>query len=298
MSEEQPIALASDGATSTFQFAEGQKPNVEFDAFVPDEYKDKEWVRNISRAENPRVEIFKQYENAQKLIGQKSTGLTVPGEGATEAEISNFHKALGVPDDVKAYEIKPPVWGEEDKALGDLLVNSRPPEFLDGIKAAAKSAGVNPKQLQALSEAYDSLYLKHNKTALSDMAKTEAELNADFETKVKTHFGARADKVLDTGKKLLAANVPDNLKPAVASLDNNALLILSAALDGISAKYVKEDGALSGSVAPVVASLADVQAEGRRLMALPAYHNPLHAEHISTVAAVKANYAKLSTVKQ
>src|ERR1019366_8770265 len=74
-----PFAPAKEPETNTLIM--GQSPPDDnrkmFDSFVPDSYKSKEYVQNIAKAENPREELFKQYEHAQSLIGKQQT-LNVP----------------------------------------------------------------------------------------------------------------------------------------------------------------------------------------------------------------------------
>src|SRR5690349_19557991 len=51
--------------------------------------------------------LVKAYRSAEKGL-HDSGRVKVPGEGASEAEIAEFHKAIGVPDDPKGYTVPEP----------------------------------------------------------------------------------------------------------------------------------------------------------------------------------------------
>lgn len=286
-----------DDAQTTFQFttsAETEEPD--FLGTVPDAYKEKEWVKNIARSENPREELFRQYESAQSLIGRQK-GLEIPGDGATPEQIKTFHKQLGVPEDITGYEIKPVEWSDEDREVGKYLSDTRTEDLMNAIKTAAHVSGVTPKQLQSLADAYDKAFVGQYKQTISTILADEKTLNADFEAQAKQMFGERTQSVLDNGRKIIEQSVPEQARKSLEKLDNAALLVLAAALDGVRQKYIKEDSFTQSGAASSV-SLQDIQAEGRRLMAQPAYADPLHPQHDSAVQAVRANYERLKSLSK
>src|ERR1700674_43635 len=114
-------------------------PKDEFLKFLPEEYKDTGWAKNLLNNENPIKETFKQFDNAQKLIG--SRGPSIPGENATPEQVKAFHQALGVPDDISKYVISPTDWAEDEKAVGEMITKSRSDEVLTQIKQKAQSEG-------------------------------------------------------------------------------------------------------------------------------------------------------------
>jgi len=50
-------------------------------------------------------ELAKEHANAQKLIGRK--GLFLPTDKSTPQEVADFRKAVGVPETIEGYQIKP-----------------------------------------------------------------------------------------------------------------------------------------------------------------------------------------------
>lgn len=262
---------------------------------VPETYKDKEWVKNIQKAENPQEEFFKQFENAQSLIGKKSE-LQIPGKDATPEQVKAFHKQLGVPDDVSGYDIKPVEWTTEDKAIGEYLNASRNDAFMADIKTAAHAAGVTPSQLQALSEAYDKSFAKQHKESLQQQMAKEAEMEKGFDEIATQLFGEAKLSIVNNAQRMMEGLVPNEVKPYLARLDNQSLAVLASVLHGVTRKYVKEDGLGTAGAKTPALSKADIQAEGIRLMSLPAYRDVMHPDHDRINQQVKDNYKKLDTL--
>lgn len=52
-------------------------------------------------------DLAKAHINLQELLGKKSTAINIPGEGATPEEISGYRKAIGAPEKVEDYKLKP-----------------------------------------------------------------------------------------------------------------------------------------------------------------------------------------------
>lgn len=264
---------------------------------VPDEYKDKEWAKNVLKSEKPREEFFKMMDNAQSMIYKKSE-LQVPGENATPEQIKAFHKQLGVPEDPSAYNVKPVEWAEEDKPIGDFLNASRNEAFMGDIKAAAHAAGVTPAQLQALADAYDRSFAKQHKEAITAQIAKEAELEKGFDELATKLFGDSKFTVVNNAKRMMEGLVPNEVKPYLAKLDNEALAVLASVLQGVTKRYVKEDAGFSNAGKTVSVTKADIQAEGIRLMSLPAYRDVMHPDHDRITALVKENYKRLDGISR
>lgn len=286
-------------ASASYQMAgNSSEPAVpNFVDVVPGEYRERPWVQNILRSEKPQEEFFKQFENAQKLIGQRAPG--IPGENATEEEIRNFHKAIGVPESPDGYDLKDTEWGEDEKHIADIIKETRgSDEFQKEVKAIFHKHGLTPKQAQGLLQDYDKAFAKHNADFFKQASEAKAAADADFDTKAAEIFGDRMDKVLEDGKALLGATMDERLRSDLASLDNKALMVLASALDGVRTKYIKEDSFGNTGNTGGANSMDSIRAEGQRLMALPAYTDPLHKDHETVMRQVKANYEKLKNTSK
>lgn len=258
---------------------------------IPEAYKDRQWAQNLLKTENPIEELFKQNDSAQRMIGER---LQVPNEKSTPEQIKQFRKAIGVPDDHTGYEVAPIQWSEEDKPVGEYLASTRNPEFMDLMKQTAHAIGITPNQFSKIVEVYDRGMVAQHKAELAEIARLEQESTADFEQKADQMFGARKDAIMQNGQKMLQALTPEPLKPMLAALPNDALMILAGVLDSVRQKYIREDSFnQAGAGSRSVSSKQEISEEGRKLMAHPAFHDPTHAQHEEIVRKVKENYARL-----
>jgi hypothetical protein len=88
--------------------------------------------------------LTKSYRDAEK--GLRDSGrIKVPGEGASDEELASFHKAIGVPDDVKGYEVKLP------ETNGGLELDS---DMVGKLAEIAHKSGVPKGGFEAIANAY------------------------------------------------------------------------------------------------------------------------------------------------
>ncbi len=76
----------------------------------------------------------------------------------------------------------------------------------------------------------------------------------------------------------------------IGKLDNQALMILSTAVDGIKKEFIGEDE-LPGGETPIPTSARtndEIRAEMAAIMGSEAFQNPTHKEHQKAVAAKDA----------
>ena len=102
------------------------------------------------------TDLARGYINSQRLIGRK--GVTIPNEKSLPQEVSEYRKALGIPETTEGYEIKPDVipegtaWNEEDARQFKEIAhrNHIPPKAMKELVAAhvARQAEQN-KRMQA-----------------------------------------------------------------------------------------------------------------------------------------------------
>lgn len=105
--------------------------------------------------------IAKSLRSAEREITTLKTGgggLKVPGEGATEEEKIAFNKAIGVPDDPKGYEIKPPEGLTAEQLNGPLL---------ERLSAAAHKAGLPKAGFEAVVGDYIQAQLDEQHAAIA-----------------------------------------------------------------------------------------------------------------------------------
>ena len=266
---------------------------IPFDKVVPAAYKDKEWVKNLQKTQDPTSEFFKQFEHAQSLIGSRQ-GIQVPPADATPEQVKAYHKALGVPDDVKGYEAKPVEWSAEEKQLGEVVAKSIDSKLLDEMKQVALEAGTTPKAFQKMFEGYQKALVKTQKEMIIAAQQQQQADSVDFDKQADQWFGTEKAQVMDRGKRLLDENVPPQMKALLARQTNESLMLLAATLNGIHNKYIKEDGFNTG--VGTQSSQASGMAARQQLIAMQqteAYRNPMHPDHDSVVKKINEGYKAL-----
>lgn len=219
-----PASAQQPGTDSGAQQSKG------FMDYVPEAYRSKDWVSNLSKTENPFGEMFKQFDNQISLIGRKNEGLRVPGEGATPEDWSNFHKAIGVPETPDKYEYVAPQVDEKLKpyfATDDNLINT--------MKEAALRAGVRPEGFKHLTEAFDKYYVAELQKSVEGFNQTMAKLENDFKAK----FGDQSNQVLDSWNRSFSGLSAEQ-QALVKNLDPSIKVVLAEQYHNFSKKYVRE----------------------------------------------------------
>lgn len=273
-------------------------PNVEpakvdvptFDSFVPEQFKQAPWVENLRKAENPQFELFKQYEEAQKLVGAKT--LSAPTETSTPEEVAAWRKAVGVPEKFEDYKYNKPVFEGEDAKFGEYLSQNVDDAFLDKMKQEAHKLGMPGEMFSKLVESFDRNFVERAKEINGEAWQKQMQMDEDFEAMGNRLWGDKWPQVAAQGKQMFKDLVPPQLQPDVAELDNKSLMILTAAMNSFADKYMGEDTKFTGKGMSNVGMTPDEYREiGRKLMQDPAYSNPSYgARHEEAVRKVNEHY--------
>jgi|SRR5271170_5573783 len=284
---------------TTFSFENDSLRKEDFIKIVPDDFKEKPWVQNLMKNETPTKEMFRQFEEAQKLIGSRPQGLVPPDANATPEQVKSFYKALGVPDDIKQYVVEPLQLEEADKKYGDLIQKNRSDYVLDEMRKAAQEEGLNPKQFKNMAQRLDKSQVKFLKDVEATQAQNLAKQQAEFGEKLKSQFGDKWDQVVVNGRKLIDLYVPEEVKKSFPTFDNGQGLALAVALNHIHNGLVKGEtftgtnGIDSGITAPT-RNIDTVRADTRALMSTKAFTDFQHPDHKSTIAKVRQLQDSLS----
>lgn len=265
------------------------KENAGINFEVPEGYKQKEWVQNILRSENPAENFFKAHESALGMVG-KSGALVPPSDDASEEQVKAWHKAIGVPEDAKGYEYNAPKWKDTDEILGKQLVDSRPAGFIEAIKEEARKAGIPPKAFAKLAEAYDTKWLEVNRARVESEHIANQELNVDFDQVTTRLFGERKDAILKQGREYIERKVPPEMRPILMNADNNTLAMFAALIDQEHRSNVSEGAAFStreGGVGTTPRNLTELQNAMTKEMSKPEFRNFRLAGHDEVQIRVK-----------
>lgn len=225
-----------------------------FLAVLPEEIRNKPYMKDISSF----PDFVKKFDGAQTLIGQRMT----PADDASAEEWNAWFAKAGRPEKADAY-VLPEVEGV-------------PKEYIDKasekgvLKQLFHSAGLNSQQAKLLSTNFF-------KTLYASEVESKKTADANFEKVMETTFGKDRTAIFDNGKKMLAAYVPDNVKPLLSGLDDKSWAVILAATDGIIKKHVSEDGfrgAGSGGAGAGADTKESITAQMREIMAQKEYADP------------------------
>lgn len=250
---------AGAGAGSITVEALGAVQGDAFRALLPAEIQSKPYIKEI----NTFGDLVKKFDGAQSLLGQRN----VPELTAPDDQWEAFHSKTR-PEKSDAYQVP--------------QIEGVPPEF---VKKAAESkmfrellhkAGASPYQAKVLLSGFLSEVYKAQVGIDQESARATAAKDAAFEKMAGELFGGQKDVILANGKKFLAANIPDNVKPFLDSLDDKSLAIVLAATDGMAKKYTGEDPFRGGGGGGGGGETKDqLIGQMQAIMKDPAYADPL-----------------------
>jgi hypothetical protein len=285
---------------ATYSFTNADAPKDDFMKIVPEDYREKAWVQNLAKSADPIKETFKQYEEAQKLIGARPQGIIPPTDKSTPEEIASFNKAIGVPDDIKQYVIETPAWAEDEKPIGEIIEKTRRNDVLDEMRKVAKEQGITPKQFTNSIKAFEKAQVK----VLKDIQKAQVDdivkRDKEFQDAIDKKYGAQWTNKVAAAKELINKFGPEEWRKQLPNADNAYGLGLLEFAANMHDNFVKGDtftgtkGENSGIVNPGK-TMEDVRQETRELMAKPEYTDPTHPNNKATVAKVKKLQDSLET---
>lgn len=236
--------------------------------------------------------LAKMYSDTKKLVGQK---LGIPGKDATPEARNAFYEALGVPKDAAGYDFKTP------DNLPEAIKSTYDQKHADKWAARMKELGIPKEAANALRNDFLAEVSEEVKGMQADIDKSDAEF-AKIATSI---FGdeAKTKEALQSARTMIEKHVPAEIKGALDQLSNSALLAVAVAIN-------KEKAALNGGEDKTIGSeqgnassgktIAELREESRKLMADPAYNNPLsnRARHDEIQKTIKDNYAQIALLEK
>lgn len=230
------------------------KPVVPPSFVIPDLYKDKPYLKGIDSMEK----LYAMLDGAQTLIGAK--GPAIPKADAPQAEKDAYFEAKGRP--------KTP---EEYKLTG---TEKADPAFLPRLLKAFHKNGFNNEEATAL-------YADVNgelQEWMKEKGLVEAQQDIDFTKLATDTFAAERDNVMVRGKELIGELSSPSMKPAIAKLDNNALIVIADLMRNVDKKYIKQDGGMNRQPTITAGTPDELRAKARGLMVEQGKHTPMSAE--------------------
>lgn len=283
-----PSGFDSPEATSE---ATSVKSDFNFSDIVPEAYREKPYIQELLKNENPAEQLFKQFDGLQTKLGQRPEG--VPGKDATDEDWTKFYKSIGMPETPDEYAYELPELGEADKGLSDFINSQRNPEFEAKVKELAHEAKLTKEQWAVLAPGFDKLVINEHKEMFQSQLAQQADLHKNFDDLTNDFFGQEADAKLDLGKKMLNNLVSDKARTYLDTLPNESLVVLADVMNNVYNSYGKEDTFDLSRNGSTVGSADDIRARARELRAKPQYSDELAPGHDALVKEVNELYQQL-----
>ena len=139
-----------------------------------------------------------------KLQGDVSSRIKTPGEDASDEDIEKFRAALGVPETVEGYEVKPPE-GTEFTEVDELL--------LEPLKNIAFERGISADALQGLVQEFMTFQSALQEDALQQLDDFQKQSLNDLHTE----WGAEREKNTNIVTQMVAGFTDNSLKDLMES---------------------------------------------------------------------------------
>lgn len=161
-------------------------------AGIKGELKDNEYLKgfgNVTELSQSAVDNHKELAELKESLDNR---ILKPGENASEEEIAAYHKALGVPEDVKGYELDGIKIPDELKEVEEHLNLGK---WVDTFK----KLNVPKEMAQELIGAY----LENTKSQLADEAEAKVQRTKDTLDELNTAWGKDAPGNTEVAKRAL-----------------------------------------------------------------------------------------------
>lgn len=202
----------------------GGEPPAFSPNLIPEDLRGQAWASNIKDF----PDLFKQFDGAQRKIGELGSRVGIPGSDAADADWDAFTSKLR---------------GKSE----DYIVGEK--EFTGGVKRDADlgkklsqiymEVGLHPRQATALQARLDSLQDESLKAQYEEYQKQETE----FDNLLKGVFPDEAarTKGMALTKALVNEFAPKDLLGHLDSMDNHSMVMLASVLSKVAQKFIPED---------------------------------------------------------
>lgn len=144
------------------------------------------------------TDLAKSYLELEKKLS--AGGVRVPGEKASQEEITAYHKAIGVPDSIEGYDFKTEVQIPDGIGWND--------EFQNDMLASMKTAGLSKAQVKAVSQAF----IDRQASLYGQATRVATEVRAESEKYLRGRWGSSYDGKIRGANLAMAHLFGDNMK--------------------------------------------------------------------------------------
>jgi hypothetical protein len=268
----------------------------DFMSVVPESFRESQWVKDTAKSEKPYETLFKRFEDQQKMLGEKSKALEIPGPDAPPEKIKEFHKAMGVPDKPEGYEYTLPDISKEPEAVRKILEErAKDPIFINKMREKALSVGITPQQFKDMAAEFDGITIAQIKANVENQKALIAADAAKRDETFKQLWGDAAPAKIKNADDILAN---PNVIPDIVRKSNDSRVLMVAALDYIYEKNFKNDKVNPGSMGAPPMTPQSIRARILELTSKPEYSNFQLAGHKELKRAVEALYLEEDRMKR
>ena len=162
----------------------GKEPDPETDWREEFSGGDDKLKKVISRYRSPR-DVAKALADAKNYIRSNKSGVNVPGDDASDEELSEYRKAMGVPESAEDYEVS---WAEGAEP------SEQDREILNSFADQMHKKNATPAQLQAAVDWYNDQIKAQQQAArevqYQTQVETQSELKAEWGGEYKSNLNA------------------------------------------------------------------------------------------------------------
>lgn len=230
--------------------------------------------------------FVKAFKDTKAAIGRPR--YDVPGQDAAPEVLGEFYKKMGVPDKADDYGLRPDANVPEHN-------NETNAEFLKAFGDRALELKMTPAQAQGVQKFMDDIAVNLSKAEAAKQAEEDAQLTSLFSKALGNEdINVAANRIKAEIEKVLPPEMRDLLQNKVSNEALAAIAILESHFRktyGGADKNIGDPGGASGK------SIADMQKEGRDLMASKEYRDAMHPNHKDAVQRADRIYKTITEMQ-
>lgn len=197
--------------------------------FIPEAYREKPWAEKIKAPED----VWKQYDEAQGLIGKKAEATNLPAADADDAAWDEYYKTTR-PETEDAYEF------EQDETTKN-LIGEKGEDFDKKVKAIMFKNGLTKRQAEGVARDYSEAFTSTMGELTAAQAQAVEDDAKEFDTIAKERWGNDASKIQGISSNILKEFVDPKHQPNLANMKNSDLITMTQALYNMAQKYGVEE---------------------------------------------------------
>lgn len=213
--------------------------SIDWAAQVPEDLREKEYVKNILAHEKPGEELFRQFAGLQSKLGERP--ITIPKADSPLEDWEKFYSNTR-PESIDAYQFDPfKSDNEADKELVEMMTQGRREDYLKGMKEEFHRLGIPPKVANELAKKSDSLTFSIIKEQMAQQATEKQQADSAFEDLLDKTFGKDKESAIQYGKKFLEKYTSDKTMEMAKKLPDEALVLIADMAMKFNKQYDTED---------------------------------------------------------